>query len=293
VSGPESGSRSGGERGFSGFLRSLLASIPWSERAEGSDVLHFDAPPGDVLRLHNSNGHTRVTAEERSDVEVRATTVARAESSEAARRLLSRIRVLGHQVGDALELELEVPRKWNRRGHAHLELRVPPDTHLEISNPNGKVWIEGIRGRVHVRSSNGSVRIEDVKGDVDVNTSNAKVCCACNAGRLLARTSNGKIEVSEHRGSLDASTSNATVRADLAELGKQGVTLATSNGRIVLELPDSLDADVDAWVDNGLIRNDLELEQSTRETGGRLIGRLGHGGPLIKLRTSNGTISLR
>jgi Toastrack DUF4097 len=279
--------------GFSGFLRSLLAGIPWSERAEGSEVLHFGAPPGDVVRLHNSNGHTRVVAEQRADVEVRAATVARAETSDAARRLLARIRVLGHQVGDALELELEVPRKWNRRGHAHLELRVPLDTHLEISNPNGKVCIRGVHGRVHVRSSNGSVRVEDVTGDVDVNTSNAKVCCACNVGRLLARSSNGKIEITEHRGSLDASTSNATVRADVDELGKHGVALATSNGRIVLELPDAVDADVDAWVDNGTIRNDLELEQSTRETGGRLLGRLGHGGPLIKLRTSNGTISLR
>ncbi len=281
------------ERGFGGFLRSLLAGIPWSERAEGSEVLQFPAPPGDVVRLHNSNGHTRVVAEERSDLEVRAAIAARAETSEAARRLLSHIRVLGHQVGDALELELEVPRKWNRRGHAHLDLRVPLDTHLEISNPNGKVWVEGVRGRVHVRSSNGSVRVEEVVGDVDVNTSNAKVCCACNVGRLLARSSNGKIEITEHRGSLDASTSNATVRADVAELGKHGVVLATSNGRIVLELPDAVDADVDAWVDNGLIRNDRELEQSTRDTGGRLLGRLGHGGPLIKLRTSNGTISLR
>jgi hypothetical protein len=282
-----------GAHGFGGFLRSLLAGIPWSEHAEGSEVLHFAAPAGEVVRLHNSNGRTRVIGEERGNVEVRAGRTARAESDEAARNMLSSIRILGHEVGDALELEVEIPRKWNRRGHANLELRVPRGTSLEINNPNGNVWIQGVHGRVQVRSSNGSVRVEEVVGDVDVNTSNAKVCCSCTSGRLLARSSNGKIEIEEHRGSIDASTSNATVRAALDALGKNGVQLATSNGRIVLELPEFVDADLDAWVDNGIIRNDRDLESTTRDTSGRVVGRLGSGGPLVKLRTSNGSIALR
>lgn len=287
------GSGERGERGFGGFLRSLLAGIPWSELAEGTENLSFPAPKGAVLRLQNTNGRTRILAEDRDDIEVRAAMTARAESSDAARKLLSRIRVVGHEVDEALELEVEVPRKWNRRGHANLELHVPRSTHLEISNPNGKVWVEGVRGRVQVRSSNGSVRVEEVQGDIDINTSNAKICCSGNAGQLLARSCNGKIEIDEHRGSVDASTSNATVRATVEQLGKEGIYLATSNGRIVLELPEVVNADVDLWVDNGAIRNERELDSASRETGGRVLGRIGHGGPLVKLRTSNGAISLR
>jgi hypothetical protein len=281
------------ERGFGSFLRSLLSGIPWSERADRSEVFAFAAPASDVVRLHNAGGRTQVIADDRQGVEVRAAMTARAESSEAARQLVSQMQVVGHAVGEALELEVEVPRKWNRRGHANLELRVPRETHLEISNPNGKVCIEGIRGRVNVRSGNGSVRVEDVVGDVDINTSNAKVSVSGNAGRLIARTSNGKVEIVDHRGSVDASTSNATVRASLEALGKHGVSLATSNGRVVLELPDAVDADVDAWVDNGTVRNDRDLDSTTRDTSGRLLGRLGHGGPTVKLRTSNGSITLR
>jgi DUF4097 and DUF4098 domain-containing protein YvlB len=283
----------GAERGIGGLLRSLLAGIPWRELAEGTETLRFPAPRGEVLRLQNTNGRTRVLGEDRSDVEVRAAMTARAESSEAARRMLSQIRIVGHEVEGALELEVEVPRKWNRRGYANLELHVPRATHLEISNPNGKVCIEGVRGKVQVRSSNGSVRVEEVEGDVDISTSNAKICCSGNEGRLLARSCNGKIEIDEHRGSIDASTSNATVRAALERLGKQGVYLATSNGRVVLDLPEAVDADVDLWVDNGTIRNDRELDSASRDTDGRVLGRLGHGGALVKLRTSNGSISLR
>ena len=94
-------------------------------------------------------------------------------------------------------------------------------------------------------------------------------------------------------GGSPGATSNGLIRAGLDGVDKGGVHLATSNGRIVLELPDEVDADVDIRVDNGIIRNDRELGRTTRETHGRVIGRLGLGGALIKLRTSNGSISLR
>jgi DUF4097 and DUF4098 domain-containing protein YvlB len=135
--------------------------------------------------------------------------------------------------------------------------------------------------------------VNDVVGDLEISTSNAKICCSCTRGRVIARSSNGKIELEDHRGSVDASTSNGLIHAELEELGSEGVQLATSNGRIVLELPDEVDADVDIRVDNGIIRNDRELCKAVRERSGQLRGRLGRGGALIKLRTSNGSIALR
>jgi hypothetical protein len=42
-----------------------------------------------------------------------------------------------------------------------------------------------------------------------------------------------------------------------------------------------------------VIRNDRTLHHTTRQSNGRVVGRLGNGGALVKLRTSNGSISLR
>lgn len=278
---------------FGGFLRSLLAGIPWSERAEGEELLHLDTPGIGKLRLHNSNGRTCVVGEDRDDVEVKARKVARAESTEAANQLLDQIRIVSEEIGDAMELEVEIPRKWNRRGHANLNLRVPRAMSVEVTASNGKIKIEGLRSSVSALSSNGSVTIADVIGDIHAETSNAKVACSCTRGRLLTRSSNGKIEIVEHRGSIDASTSNGLIRAALEEVAKEGVQLATSNGRIVLELPEEVDVDVDLRVDNGFIRNSRSLCKATRERDGQIRGRIGSGGTPIKLRTSNGTISLR
>ncbi len=282
-----------GHRGFSALLRSLLDGIPWSERAEAEEVVQLGAPAGGIFRVHNSNGRTHVFGEDREDIEITLGKVSRAESSDAAAALLDEIRLARDETGDALEVEVIAPRKWNRRGHANLEIHLPRGMQVDVSGVNGRVEIEGVRGAVRARSSNGSATISDVVGDIQVATSNAKVSCSCTCGRLMARSSNGKIELQEHRGSVDASTSNGPIRCSLDQVGKHGVHLATSNGRIVLDLPDDVDADVDIRVDNGVIRNDRELCEVTRQSDGRMRGRIGAGGAMIKLRTSNGWVSLR
>jgi DUF4097 and DUF4098 domain-containing protein YvlB len=278
---------------WGGFLRSLLSGIPWSEVSERVDTLRFNAPRSGGLRVRNPNGRVEVEGEDRDDIIVEVAKRARAESEEEAARLLEAIGLRREEQPQGLFLEVEIPRRWNRHGHVNLELRVPRDLRIACESVNGKVSVSGMRADVAARSSNGPVSVEDVTGDVQAATTNNKVICVGTSGRLMARSSNGKIEISEHRGDVDASTSNGLIRAALEELGPAGVLLATSNGRIVLEIPRDANADVDVRVDNGVIRHEIELGDATRSTDGRLRGRLGQGGAVIKLRTSNGSITLR
>jgi hypothetical protein len=279
-------------QGLKGLLRSLLPGIPWAERAESEETQVLKPPQGMVFRVHNSNGVTRIAGEDRDDIQLTIHKTARAESSEAAEALLREIRLQIDDLGERLDVEVEIPRRWNRRGSANLCIKLPRRMEVWVAAANGRVDVEGIRGGVHARSTNGSAKVSDVVGDVEVGTTNAKVSCCGIQGSLTARSSNGKIEIDQHRGSVDASTSNGLIRASLDAVGAGGVLLCTSNGLIVLDLPDDVDADVDMRVDNGIIRNDRELDQMGRETGGRVAGRLGAGGKSIKLRTSNGSISL-
>jgi hypothetical protein len=278
--------------GFGDFLRSLLSGIPWADRAESQETLHFAAPRSGAIRVENINGKTRILGEDRPDIEVRLLKVARAENEEAARALADSAGLAVNETDAALEFEVSMPRKWNRRGVVHMELRVPRGTRVDVHSSNGKVCVSSLTASVKAHSSNGAVWVENVDGDVEVYSSNAKVHCAHVHGRLIARTSNGKIEVTEHRGALDGATSNGLIDASNTELGGP-VVLATSNGRIAVTLPEQADADVDVRVDNGIIRSQRSLCRCTHSTGGRLAGQLGKGGVPIKLRTSNGSISVR
>jgi DUF4097 and DUF4098 domain-containing protein YvlB len=279
--------------GLGGFLRSLLSGLPWSDRAEGQETLTLAAPADGRLRIENSNGKTVVIGEERDDVSVLVTKSARAESEEAARRLLGAISLQVDDAGESLALEVNVPKRWNRHGSANLEIRVPPRLQVSLYSSNGAMAVSGMRASVTGRSSNGSICVSDVEGDVDVQTSNGKIGCSCTCGRLIARSSNRKIEIGEHTGSVDAMTSNGLIHATVESLGPEGLILATSNGRIVVELPEKVDADVDLRVDNGVIRNHRDLGGASGDRMGRVRGRLGRGGVPIRLRTSNGSISLR
>ena len=279
--------------GLGDFLRSLLRGIPWSERAEQRQTIHFGTPAGGLFRIDNSRGRTRVVGEARDDIEIAVHKITRAESEAAARQLASCTRIASTEVDGVLEVEIEMPRRWNRRATVNLDVRVPQGLSMEVNGSNDKIEIKGLRADCNTRSSNASVRVEDVQGTVEINASNAKVRCIDTHGDLSVYTSNGKIEITGHRGSLDGSTSNGLIQAELAEVGSGGITLVTSNGHISLALPDPVDADVDLRVDNGIIRNQRSLCRCKRSSGGRLTGVLGRGGAPVKLRTSNGSISLK
>ena len=279
-------------RSFAGLLRGLLDGIPWSDRADAEETVRVDAPPGGVFRVQNANGRVQISGEDREDIQVTAHKTVRAESIEAAEELLGEIRLAFSRSAEGVSLDVAVPRKCKSRGFANLSIQLPRAMRVEVVAVNGRVDVEGIRGAVRARSSNGSAKVIDVIGDVEVATSNARVCCTGTCGKLTARSSNGRIEIAHHRGALNVSTSNGLIRAELEDLGGGGIQLATSNGRIVLDLPDEIDADVDIRVDHGTIRNDRSLRHVTRESRGRILGRLGNGGAPIKLRTSNGSISL-
>ncbi len=279
--------------GFGGLLRSLFSKIQWGERTTHEEILVVPAPAGRAITIYNANGKTRVIGEDREDVQIRICKSVRADCPDLAAKLLDSIRLQSSNSVDVLEIEVQIPRKCSRHAVAHIELCVPRDTEITLSSTNGKICLEGLERPIHARSSNGSVSISEVAGDIDVTTANAKVTCRCTQGHLRARSSNGKIEVESHIGSIDAATSNGVIRASIERLGELGISLTTSNGRIVLDLPEKPDADVDIRVENGHIRNDLELMDQTSDVDGRVRGRLGAGGTPIRLRTSNGTISLR
>ena len=279
--------------GFGGLLRSLFSRMPWTESASRDEKICVAAPKSRALSIYNANGKTRVIGEDRQDIEICVHKSVRADCPDLAEKLLDLIHIQHAKSGDILEIEVQIPRKCSRRAVAHIEVCVPRETKVALTSTNGKICLEGLARSIRARSNNGSVSISEVQGDIDVTTANAKVTCRFTRGQLHARSSNGKIEVGRHTGSIDASTSNGVIRASLDALGEKGVTLATTNGRIVLELPENPDADVDIRVENGLIRNDLDLKNETGEASGRIRGCLGKGGIPIRLRTSNGTVSLR
>ncbi len=139
-------------------------------------------------------------------------------------------------------------------------LTVPRQVRLDkVSNVNGSIEVEGVRGEVNLSTVNGSLSAEGLVSETSISSVN------------------GKVEAVLER--LD------TVKS---------VTISTVNGKASVTIPQSSDAEVSASTVNGSITADQPLTVKKHWPVGReLSGTLGTGGTRIKLSTVNGAIAVR
>src|SRR5206468_8981909 len=93
-------------------------------------------------------------------------------------------------------------------------------------------------------------------------------------------------------GDVALSTINDAVKANSTEV-KKAVSLKSVNGGVSIALPPEANADVSAHTLNGGIQSDFSLQVKRHfPVGQNLDGKLGGGGPAIKMSTVNGGIHL-
>jgi hypothetical protein len=128
---------------------------------------------------------------------------------------------------------------------------------------------------------NVAFRGSTVNGDVEVHDL---------ASDVGAKSVNGDIEIST-TGFAEASTINGSIDAAMERYNMEaGLSFSTVNGSISLDLPDDVNADLNAkWV-NGRLEADLPFRLIGRASRHSAKGVLGEGGPELNLKTVNGSI---
>jgi len=125
-----------------------------------------------------------------------------------------------------------------------------------------------------ISTVNGGIEIEKVNGDVEASSVNGNVTAAGLAGQV------------------ELSTVNGSVKANFAEL-KKSVSLKSVNGSVTIALPPEANAKVSANTLTGGISSDFALQAKKHfPIGQNLDGKLGEGGPAIKVSTVNGGVHL-
>lgn len=212
-----------------------------------------------VFDHYNGNITLRDTAVREADLTF--VKHARAASRDAARKLLSRIRV--EERGGSGEFAYKITSGAVARTSVDVQGRVPQGTRLRLYLRNGDMALSGLRGPLDATNENGNVRIGGA------------------AQSVRAETRNGAVEVGMRRVPPDGE-----------------VRLETQNGDLRLTLPASASADVEARTDAGEIDvgSGLSFADRERDAGGagaRFEGELGDGNAQVRLRTANGDITLR
>jgi hypothetical protein len=162
---------------------------------------------------------------------------------------------------------------------AKLIVSLPKASNIVAKSGDGKIDIERIDGRVQLQSGDGSIRATDIGGDLDVHTGDGSITVAGRLASLRAHSGDGSVRIHLSEGSTPASDWE----------------ISTGDGSVTLEIPDGFAAELDAHTgDGGISMQDVTLSNVTGRIGkSSLRGRLGNGGHSVRVRTGDGSITLK
>lgn len=249
---------------------SLLIAVT-AGAAELSETIDrtFDVRAGADFVLSNVNGKITISSWDQPKVRV----IARKEvdgDRDELKKALADLRVEMQPRNGGLVVTTHYPKENNGVGSIldwlagdHIDANV----RYEITVPRSM--------NVDVTNTNGGIHVTEVNGKHELDTTN------------------GKIEVKRCAGSLDASTTNGGISAELVRVAQgQPLRFETTNGRIELALPAGMGANLDASTTNGSINSDLPVA-TTRTSSNSLRGTINGGGTSLRMRTTNGGISIK
>jgi hypothetical protein len=228
------------------------------DRESHAEIREFAVPAAGATMTVDAapNGGIRVEGQARADVQVRACVTATGSTVEQARALAQRVEV----VATADRVSAEGPQSLGRPESWHVSYR--------LAVPN--------RTSLSLRTSNGGISLSDVEGQIEFRTVNGGVSLTRVAGNVRGRTSNGGVDVD-----LDGSTWNG-----------DGLDVETQNGGVRMSIPASYSARLETGTVNGRMNIDFPVTTQGR-IGRHIEAQLGSGGPLIRVRTSNGGVHIR
>jgi hypothetical protein len=309
------------------LLRSLLAAgfaaatiIDAHARIDRVVEKSFPVTGAGVLRVETQGGGIRVMPSADSAVRVRAKQRIQAATDAEADELLKKLELTFEQNGN----DIRVVAKYERQSpvlrfrswppvNVDFEITVPESYATELHTSGGAITVGDLNGKADLRTSGGTIKLGRMGGPVDARTSGGGISLAEARGPVELKTSGGSISVGRVAGpgdfstsggsikvdsvvsSLRAHTSGGSIRANISGPLKEECSLSTSGGSVSVTVDKAAAFQLDASTSGGGVDAaglTLTLEKSSRDRS-RLAGAVNGGGPLLKLRSSGGGISVR
>jgi len=194
------------------------------------------------------------------------------------------------------------------------EIVVPPDTRLrahtgsgdqrvhglrrgiELEAGSGDIEVEGVAGGLRAETGSGNVRGTQVAAPVDVHTGSGEIHLGLvGPGFVRTNTGSGDVEIRGVVGGLAVETGSGEVVAE--GVARAAWSLETSSGDVRLQLGAGTSYNLDVATGSGDITTARPVQMTVQgrvKDGGRdqLSGRVGSGGPMVKVRTGSGDVDI-
>jgi hypothetical protein len=333
VLGPTKGVTSGEERGspYTFLMNSiprfiltagLVAASALVAHARIERVVEKSFPVNGtgVLRVETQGGAINVSPSTDSMVRVTAKQKIKADNDAEADELLKKLELTFEQNGNDVRIVSKYPQKpsglrWGSWPPVQVDfvITVPSSYATDLNTSGGAITVGNLSGKADVRTSGGAIKLGKMGGEVDARTSGGSITLDEAKGPVELKTSGGNIAVGRVAGpadlstsgggikidsvvsSLRAHTSGGSIRANISGPLKEECSLSTSGGSVNVTVDKSAAFQLDASTSGGGVDASgltLTLDRASRDRN-RLAGAVNGGGPLLKLRSSGGGISVR
>jgi hypothetical protein len=260
------------------------------------DEKRFSVDGKPEVVLSTFDGSIEIRSWDRPDVLVVIEKRAATQSEAAA------IEVMSAQDGNRVSVEVKRERNavgwhWFAGGSARLVVSVPASADVSARSGDGSIALEGVNGTIALRSGDGSIRATRSSGKVSVTTGDGSINLDRVDGVLEATTGDGGVSVTGKLTGLRARSGDGgiTIRAQPGSSASSDWDVTSGDGSVTLEIPEDFSADVDVRTgDGGITLDGVSVTNTTGEISRSAVrGRLGSGGRPLRVRTSDGSITLR
>jgi DUF4097 and DUF4098 domain-containing protein YvlB len=249
----------------------MLAITPLVRADDWSKTYNISGKPD--LRVDTSDANIRVDTWDKNTIDVHIT-------SSRYKFGDNGLRVIEHQNGDSVELELRFPH------HVFTVQFGSYKVDIDIHMPR--------QGRVNLRTGDGSIELSNFKGDMELESGDGHEQIESVDGNLRARTGDGHVRATGRFDALDLNTGDGRIEARILP----GSTMASSwnvrtgDGGVTLELPQNFAADVDLHTNDGHINVEMPVTVDGRIGDKNIHGKINGGGNLLTIHTGDGSIRL-
>lgn len=277
----------------------------------------FTAHPGGTLQVSTQSGRIEVQTSNDGTVKVTAREHIHADSDSEADALLAKLTLTVEQRDNGVSAIAKYEDQpwgfhWNSWPPVQVEfiVVVPARYNVDLRTSGGGIEVADLDGTLLARTSGGSVTLGHISGDVDARTSGGGMRLAAGGAKVRLTTSGGSIRVGRAAGPTDLRTSGGSIEIDAAQdtllahtrggsvhaafVGplKGDCSLSTSAGQIRVSVDAGAGFDLDAATSAGAVETQglaVTIDSGVFDRS-KIVGVVGAGGPMLRLRSSAGSI---
>ena len=170
------------------------------------------------------------------------------------------------------------------------EIKAPVKTLLEASSGSGDVQDDGVGVNARLNTGSGSIHAKGLNEGFSVGTGSGDIYAEqIGSGDVKAETGSGTIELRNVSGGLKAQTGSGDIR--IGGRPKSDWKVTTGSGSVELS-PANAGFTLEASTGSGTIHTDHEMQVQGSFEKHHITGKVNGGGPLVRVETGSGDISV-